>query len=362
MFLDSQGFSADSGEITLTLGAEWSESPIIPYVSQFREQLWTTGNLITLSNGTVRFEPNMAGKLDWGVFAYAATGKLLPSNSTTSQKSGIDHDRFIVYVWLTGDNFGTSAFPIVQQGWCGSLATVRELSLGIISSVRDNYLVDETGSWRVSSRDRSAGTVELKTLKQTMAQEVHTAIVSNAIRKFTEPARIISGGSNSGSLDFQQSPGSKFFMMTTNLTFTSSARKSNDLKAGFRILSSQDEETLIYYQFSNESVIIDRSRSSAVAATSPGFLDNNEAGRLRLFDIVSANGSTSVEPLQLTILVDNSVVEVYANDRFVTSTWIWSWFEESTGISFLYEGSEEVEFGEVQVFEGLPDAWPERVY
>ncbi len=37
-------------------------------------------------------------------------------------------------------------------------------------------------------------------------------------------------------------------------------------------------------------------------------------------------------------MVDSGVVEVYANDRFVLSTWVWSWFDESTLISFLHEG------------------------
>lgn len=76
-------------------------------------------------------------------------------------------------------------------------------------------------------------------------------------------------------------------------------------------------------EFSNESIIIDRGNSSAAAATTPGIDTSNEAGKLRLFDLKAPNGSAYMEPLQLTIVVDGGVVEVYANERFVLSTWVW---------------------------------------
>ena len=92
---------------------------------------------------------------------------------------------------------------------------------------------------------------------------------------------------------------------------------------------------------------------------------------------------SKIETLDLTVVVDNSVVEVYANDRFVMSTWVWyvlpikhtinwgwmfltdiwfyrSWYSASTKLGFIVEGSEEISFGNVTVYEGLFDAWPER--
>lgn len=364
--LDDAGYNPE-GEIFTTQGAEWSQEPIIPQVSQFREMLWAAHTLETSSNGSVSLATTMAGKLDWGSFAYAAAGKILPASSTASQASGVSHDRFITYLWLTGDNFGSGSFPKVQQGWDSSLATVRELSVGTIANVVNNALVNETGSWKVkNSSDITAATVDLTTLKQTMAQEVYTTIISNATRNFVEPAR---NGSTS-QLAFQQSPISKFFMLTTTIHFPSSARTSNHLKAGLRILGSEFEHTDIYYQFSNESIIIDRSNSSAAASTTPGILTNNEAGRLRLFDIAASatttghgnSGSSSIEALNLTIVVDNSIVEVYANDRFALSTWVWSWYQESTQISFFYEDADGVQYGNTTVYEGLFDAWPMRKY
>ncbi|KAI7537292.1 hypothetical protein KC343_g18128, partial [Hortaea werneckii] len=113
--------------------------------------------------------------------------------------------------------------------------------------------------------------------------------------------------------------------------------------------------------FSNETLIIDRSNSSAAALTTNGIATTNEVGKLRLFDI-QCEGETEahVETLDLTILVDNGIVEVYANDRFVISTWVWSWYASSNNIAFFHEGSQAVKFGDVQIYEGLADAWPER--
>jgi hypothetical protein len=56
----------------------------------------------------------------------------------------------------------------------------------------------------------------------------------------------------------------------------------------------------------------------------PGITKRGEAGKLRLFDILQpSSGEAKIETLDLTIIVDNSVIEVWANDRFVMSTWVW---------------------------------------
>ncbi|KAI6087328.1 glycoside hydrolase family 32 protein [Hypoxylon rubiginosum] len=346
--LDENGYNAE-GEVFTTLGAEWSLDPIVPQVSDFREMLWASGN-VSCEDGKVKFTPSMAGKLDWGHSAYAAAGKELPATSKASEKSGAP-DRFISYVWLTGDYYGTLDFPTNQQNWTGALLLPRELSVGKISNVVDNELVRETGSWRVTSNN--SGVVELATLKQEIVRESLAALITND--SFVEPGQTLS---SSGAVSFQQTPKSKFHVITASISSPQTCRDSN-LRAGFQILSSEFESTTIYYQFSNESIIIDRSNSSAAAATTNGIDSRNEAGRLRLFDLVE-DGQQRVESLNLTIVVDNSVVEVHANGRFAISTWARSWYASSREIRFFQEGDGEVTFGDVTVHEGLYDAWPDR--
>ncbi|KAJ4296857.1 hypothetical protein N0V90_006905 [Kalmusia sp. IMI 367209] len=344
--LDKNGFNAE-GETFITLGAEWSYSPVVPQVSDNREMLWASGSHKFVDN-RLQFVPTMAGRLDAGRSAYAAAGKHLPASSKASQTSGAP-DRFITYLWLTGNFYGTLSFPTIQQNWTGSLLLPRELSMGYIN-VANNTLAWEKGSWRVESQNEN-GTLTLATLRQQIAREPLAAFKQNATNSSTH-----AGGVKSSNHPFDRSPQSKHYLLTASISFSS--RVNNDLKAGFSILSGPNEHTNIYYQFSNESLIIDRSNSSAVAATTPGINTDNEAGKFRLFDVPSGIG-TSIEALNLTIVVDGGVVEVHANDRFALSTWVWSWYDDSTDIGFFVEGG-EVEFSEIQIWEGLVDAWPGR--
>ncbi|KAF2251827.1 glycoside hydrolase family 32 protein [Trematosphaeria pertusa] len=345
--LDQAGYNSE-GEIFVTMGAEWSYAPIVPQVSDNRDMLWAAGTQ-SLVDGELKFEPTMAGKLDWGRSAYAAAGKHLPASSLPSQKSGA-RDRFITYLWLTGNFYGILDFPTQQQNWTGSLLLPRELSVGYIAVV-DNALAREKGSWKIYGETLN-GTVMLATLQQSIAREPLAAFKQNATNVITQP-----GGQVSSNRTFDQSPSSKHYILSTSITFPS--RANNDLKAGFTILSGRHERTHIYYQFSNESIIVDRSNSSAAATTTPGINTDNEAGKLRLFDVPGDGAGSKVESLDLTIVVDGGIVEVHANGRFALSTWVWSWHEGSKDIGFFVGGG-EVQFGEVGVWEGLVDAWPLR--
>ena len=214
--------------------------------------LWINGNVSITENGTVKFEPTMAGVLDWGIQAYAAAGKLLPASSQASQNSGTTVDRFLSYLWLTNDDYGQNNFPKAQQGWDGTLLTARELSKGTISNVVDNSLVDEKASWLITARYESAGTVELTTLRQKIVREAYSAFTKNATEVHHQPARALKSNS-----DFDFTPSSKFFVLRASIEFPDSARgNDSDVKAGFRILESDAESTSIYYRKSIETYVV----------------------------------------------------------------------------------------------------------
>ena len=311
--LDEQGYNGE-GEVFTTLGAEWSRDPIVPQVSEFREMLWAAGNVTLGDDGKPKFVPTMAGYLDWGQSAYAAAAKELPATSQASRASGAP-DRIISYVWLTGDFFGTNEeFPTAQQNWTGALLLPRELSVGRIRDVVDNELVREEGaSWRVAGPGGNG--LELVTLKHEIARESLAALKAGG-PTFTTDNQFLSAP---GAVPLGHTPESKFHVLTASLSFPSGSR-GGDLRAGFQILTSEHESTTVYYQFSNESVIIDRSNTSAAALTTGDIHTRTEAGRLRLFDVLR-DGEERIETLELTIVVDNSIVEVHANGRFALSTW-----------------------------------------
>ena len=249
-------------------------------------------------------------------------------------------------------------FPAEQQGWQNTLLLPRELYVKDIQNVVNNDLVQEIGSWRVA--DDSGECVELETLGIDIARETYDAITGAP--GFDEPDRTLT---SEGVIPFDRSPESRFFSLEARLSFPASARDSA-LQSGFQILASEEESTTIYYQFSNESIIIDRYNTSAAAETTSGIDASPESGRLRLFDIddrcadkgnngdkdeghhdhghggkskhnkgpaphskedkrqvsESSESSEHIEALDLTITVDNSVLEVYANGRFALSTYV----------------------------------------
>ncbi|KAJ5774891.1 Concanavalin A-like lectin/glucanases superfamily [Penicillium paradoxum] len=347
--LSADGYS-EKGEMFMTLGTEGSGVPIVPQVSSIHEMLWVAGNVT--NDGSVTFIPTMAGVLDWGMSAYAAAGKILPASSQASIKSSAP-DRFISYLWLTGDLYElATGFPTAQQNWTGTLLFPRELSVRTIHNVIDNELAREAlSSWRVSRN--GSDQVDLETMGISIARETYSALTSGL--PFVEASQTLS---KAGSVSFKRPPSSKFFVLTASILFPRSARDSG-IASGFQILSSDLESTTVYYQFSNESIIVDRSNTSAAARTTNGISSDSEAGRLRLFDILQ-DGKHRIETLELTIVVDNGVLEIYANGRFALSTWTRSWYANSTDIHFFHNGEGEVTFENVTVVEGLYDAWPKR--
>ncbi|POS69471.1 beta-fructofuranosidase [Diaporthe helianthi] len=365
--IDKNGVNNVDGEMFHTFGSEWTDQwdyivGDAPAGEYHHDMHWASGE-VTLDNVTQLpvFIPTMSGFLDWGISAYAAAGQTLPASSSASTKSGVQQDRWISYVWLTGNLYGKKGYEDAPAAtWTGALCLPRELTVGYINNVVDNELSREVpGAWVVESTDDFTGTLSLKTLRQVIAREPLAAMRGENSSLITEPAQQITSPSRT---PFSHSPTSRHFILTANLTFPSSARTS-DLRAGLRILESEHESTTIWYKLSNETLLVDRSKSSAAAATTGGTKVDirPEKGLIRLFDVLE-DGNEAVEALRLTVVVDNSIVEIHANDRFALSTWIKPWYSASTNISFFAEGTGSVEFSEIFINEGLYDAFPRRTY
>ena len=206
--------------------------------------LWINGNVSLSENGSIHFEPTMAGVLDWGRQSYAAAGKLLPASSKASKNSGTTVDRYLSYVWLTGTDFDQSDFPKAVQGWDSTLLTARELSKGTIKNVVNNDLVHEKASWHVRPQGNGSDTVELTTMHQKIVREAYSAFTNNATEVHHQAGRKLSSNA-----DFDFTPSSKFYVLKATVDFPNSARgNDSDVKAGFRILESDAESTSIYYR------------------------------------------------------------------------------------------------------------------
>ena len=81
---------------------------------------------------------------------------------------------------------------------------------------------------------------------------------------------------------------------------------------GFRVLASNEEYTDILYDISAQNLTINRDASSLIKS----YNNMTDVGKLKLWPIVGTETLT----LNLTVVVDNSVIEVFANDELAITT------------------------------------------
>lgn len=101
--LTREGYSY-KGSAFMAIAVKSSYEPIQDSVSSLHAQLWAADAIATPEGENATFTPDMVGVFDWGLTCYAAAGKVPPKSSQASTASGAP-DRFISYVWLTGDVF-----------------------------------------------------------------------------------------------------------------------------------------------------------------------------------------------------------------------------------------------------------------
>ena len=91
------------------------------------------------------------------------------------------------------------------------------------------------------------------------------------------------------------------------------------------------------------------------------YMDTSTVYGSHMLFTTNSSGMQEMEPLKLHIFVDNSLVEIFANDRFALATRIYPARDDSTGISFYVgEGSGNVTFQNVTMWTHLKNAWPDR--
>jgi beta-fructofuranosidase len=132
-----------------------------------------------------------------------------------------------------------------------------------------------------------------------------------------------------------------------------------ELQATFKALSGNErfifnvrespnsvEVTEIVFDLLRSSIAVNRSHSSLEKLGTDTF----ESGQFRL---------GAEEELHVRIFVDESIIEVFANDRFSLSSRIYPSLDTSTGASYDFGDFDErnVEF---EYWEGLKNAWPRR--
>jgi beta-fructofuranosidase len=283
----------------LTLGVEESQDSTR---HNCRYALWLCGSLIQ-DNGKPNFAIKSHGLLDNGI-SYA------PHIFRDSE------DRLIQLGWA--DETAKSHI-VTRQGWAGCLAYPRELyeiSRPICKVPKDDEI------WTMDSASGRMTTLGIRPAPHLASLKQDLTL--SDLRSFTAMR------SKCFALE------ATFSQLFGNEIFEFHVRKS----------PCSTEVTKIILDIRQSRITVDRSHSSLekLGASSPDF------GPFHLLPN---------EDLRIRIFVDNSILEVYANDRFALTSRFYPSLEDSIGVSYDFSGFDEdrVRF---ECWKSLKNAWPAR--
>jgi beta-fructofuranosidase len=264
--------------------------------------MWLCGKIV-LENGQPRFKITSHGLLDHGVL-YAA-------HIFTDAEN-----RLLQLGWADE----TAKRNVVKnQGWAGCLTHPRELyqiSRSITEQAKDENI------WEINEETGMMTTLGIRPAPQLRDLRPEDSIISLRSLKAIR----------STNYEMQAT----FKALSGNERFIFNVRES----------PNSVEVTEIVFDLLRSSIAVNRSHSSLEKLGTDTF----ESGQFRL---------GAEEELHVRIFVDESIIEVFANDRFSLSSRIYPSLDTSTGASYDFGDFDErnVEF---EYWEGLKNAWPRR--
>ncbi|PVH77647.1 glycoside hydrolase family 32 protein [Cadophora sp. DSE1049] len=264
--------------------------------------LWLSGTL-RLENGKPKFNITSHGQLDHGI-AYAAH---------------IFRDAEGRILQLGWANEAANREVVEKQGWAGFLTHPKEL---YEISVPISRIEGDMDRWTI---DENSGA--MTTLGMRLAPQVSQL-------QQTAPITSLDGLRSLRSTNYEIA--AKYRNLSGTERFTFNVRES----------PSSVEVTKIIFDLANHRISVHRSRSS---------LENLGEGSPDEGKFFLLPG----EELDVRVMVDNSVVEVFANGRFAVTSRVYPSLESSRGVSWDFGGFDEG-CVEVECWEGLRGAWPER--
>ncbi|KAJ7076090.1 glycosyl hydrolase [Mycena belliarum] len=303
--------------------------------------LWAMVTYTGAANGSITANIQAVGAGDWGR-VYAAVPFPVSGNRS-------------VFVGWTYEDDETLALA-AQRSYQGAFTLFRDLFLKVIRNVDpDTPGLDSPGNW--ITRTETDGSVSVLTLGQRIVPEITNEY--RAKSTVSTPRGATFSGSD-GFTPFEKQPTGRYYAIQATLTWSGSTDPADMPIAGLRVLASDSEWTDILFQPANETLVVDRSHSSLIAS----YGNETEVAKLRLWPIL--NGKMSmIQTLNLTVIVDNSALEVYANDVAVVTTRVYPWLAASTGAGFLVlppssGATSSVSYDRVELWDGLINAWPQR--
>ncbi|KAJ7637095.1 glycosyl hydrolase [Roridomyces roridus] len=286
--------------------------------------LWAMVTYSVATDGSIAAKINAVGPIDWGR-AYATVPFSVNGNRSVLVGWAYVRRPFLSMVFDSNDLYRRTTKRLhfaAQRSYQGSFTLFRDLFLKVIRNVDPNTPdLNSPGNW--ITRNESDGSPFAKSTVSAPAPEAY--------------------------VPFETQPTGRFYAIQATLSWTGTTDRTQMPQAGFRVLASDDEWTDIMYDPASETLTIDRSKSSLIAS----YGTETEVAMLRLWPILTGN-VTAIQALNLTVIVDNSALEVYANDVAVITT------------RGFYIGPREsatggnVGYSSIELWDGLVNAWPDR--
>lgn len=265
--------------------------------------LWVSGSIQDR-----KLQHDMVGVIDWG--------EVYAINTFKDAKN-----RRILWAWTYEDD---NAYGMLARGWQGSLVLPRVMTVQTITDVVGTESdLKQNSSWVANP---TGSTWTITTLGMELLPELARLRKGSRSSKWTNvsPRNLTTTNSNAFEM----------IIKSTSPKMSISLRRSTDGK----------EHTDITYDSETQQITINRLLSSPYSE----FNNATETGKFRLF-----NRTSGMEPLQMHIYSDGSVLEIHANKRFSLTTRIYP-SEESRGISLLMGQAD------IELYDGLMNAWPSR--
>nr|WEI57585.1 putative GH32 family protein [Macrotrachela quadricornifera] len=307
----------EGGNTTLHQSLQWS--------------IWIKGNLIKTGNGSPTMNIVAAGVADWGD-AYAL-------NSFYDPKG----DRRIFYGWIkeAHKNYGQRAF-----GYNGQITLPREVFVQVYKNVVNiSGSLSKQGPWILISNTN--GTYTCKTLGIRPINEVtklryNSTFINLASQTFNQSTKFTS-----------------FNIFSSNFELKANINISSNAAAGFVFRRSSDglEYTTLIYDPVSEYLILNRTYSSLITQ----FDHSPVYAKHTLLTRITNKNTIQKELLSLHIFLDNSLLEVYANNRTVMATHIYPTLSDATGLGYIVDRDDgPVTFNNVFIWSNLQNAFPYR--
>jgi beta-fructofuranosidase len=271
--------------------------------------LYNEGILTKRANGSAAFTPVSGSALDWGLL-YAQTSFVDRKHNNRR----------------------------VQWGFQGAFALPRELFAHVTKGLLDPDGGLQSSGAYVTKDPNGTYTASVLGIKP----------LSDVVQGIRKGARKInfSGENMHSAIKILQATGSMHMELSAKL-------RSVAGQVGFIIAASPDreEQTLVYYDSSNHTVVVDRKHSTVLK----GFSTAPVYGFFYSYTL-----SSGPEDLNIRIFLDGSLLEVYINDRFALTTRIYPSRDDSTGFGVFVGNGGSAVFDSMDAWLDTVNVWPER--